>query len=342
MSKRAGVKADASVTDKTTTTPEPSASPRAALTVDASDRPRGVPPEARDHRGTIHVEDATLLAQQEFPGRQYVIRLRAPRCAASAQPGSFIHLTCDAERPMRRPLSIMRAQPDEGWIEILYKVVGPGLDELSRQPVGATISVLGPIGQGFIAHAERTLTLLVGGGVGIPPMVFLADSLRTRRAEGRDAWQPLVLMGSELEFPFRARPSRILMPGMPPEAIACMPLLDDWGVGSRLASFAGFPGCFHGYVTDLAAHWLDSLDRDALERVEVFACGPTPMLQATARLARRFGVPCQVSLEEFMACAVGGCAGCAVPVVTPAGIAMKRVCVDGPVFDANAVFPPAA
>jgi len=74
----------------------------------------------------------------------------------------------------------------------------------------------------------------------------------------------------------------------------------------------------------------------------MFACGPTPMLQATARVARRFGVPCQVSLEEFMACAVGGCAGCAVPVVTDAGLAMKRVCVDGPVFDANAVYPPAA
>ena len=83
--------------------------------------------------------------------------------------------------------------------------------------------------------------------------------------------------------------------------------------------------------------------RKALAEVEMFACGPTPMLQATARVARRFGVPCQVSLEEFMACAVGGCAGCAVPVVQADGsLAMKRVCVDGPVFDANAVYPPAA
>ena len=97
-----------------------------------------------------------------------------------------------------------------------------------------------------------------------------------------------------------------------------------------------------GYVTDLAAAWLSSLDAKTLAEVEMFACGPTPMLQATARVARRFGVPCQVSLEEFMACAVGGCAGCAVPVVTDAGLAMKRVCVDGPVFDANAVYPPAA
>jgi len=293
----------------------------------------------REHRGTIFVEDAVLLSQQEYPGRQFVIRLRAPQCAAAATPGSFAHLTCDPLLPMRRPLSIQRADATAGWIEILYKIVGPGLDALAKQPIGATISVMGPIGQGFRPSPARPRTLLVGGGVGIPPMVFLAESL-----VGRDdaRWQPLVLMGSEIPFPFRARPSTIVLPGMPDGVIACMPLLDDWGVPSRLATLAGFPGCFDGYVTDLAATWLASLDAQALGEVEMFACGPTPMLQATARVARRFGVPCQVSLEEFMACAVGGCAGCAVPVVTESGLAMKRVCVDGPVFDANAVFPPAA
>jgi dihydroorotate dehydrogenase electron transfer subunit len=309
----------------------------AGCTIDAPGRGTGKPATERTHRGSIHVEDGVLLSQQEFPGRQYVIRLHAPKCAATAQPGSFAHLTCDPERPMRRPLSLMRVDARAGWIEILYKVVGPGLDALSKQPIGAKISVLGPIGQGFLAHPARPRTLLVGGGVGIPPVVFLAESLRARRAEAE--WKPLVLMGSEIEFPFRARPSTILLPGVPPEAIACMPLLDDWGIASRLASFGGFPGCFHGFVTDLAARWLETLDAPALAEVEVFACGPTPMLQATARVARRFGVPCQVSLEEFMACAVGGCAGCAVPVVQRDGsLAMKRVCVDGPVFDAYSVF----
>ena len=293
----------------------------------------------REHRGTIFVEDAELLAQQEFPGRQFVIRLRAPKCAAAATPGSFAHLTCDPLLPMRRPLSIMRTDPTAGWIEILYKIVGPGLEALSKRPLGATLSVMGPIGQGFKPSPQRPKTLLVGGGVGIPPMVFLAESLKERDDA---SWQPLVLMGSEIPFPFHTRPSTILLPGVPDGVIACMPLLDGWGVPSRLASLAGFPGCFDGYVTDLAAAWLSSLDSSALAQVELFACGPTPMLQATAKVARRFGVPAQVSLEEFMACAVGGCAGCAVPVVTESGLAMKRVCVDGPVFDANAVFPPAA
>ena len=293
----------------------------------------------RPHRGTIFVEDAELLETRQYPGQQYVIRLHAPKCAAAATPGSFAHLTCDPLLPMRRPLSIMRADAKAGWIDILYKIVGPGLEALSKQPQGATIPVMGPIGKGFVPSPRRPRTLLVGGGVGIPPMVFLAESLKARR----DArWSPLVLMGSEIPFPFRARPSTILVPGLPADVIGCMPLLEDWGVPSRLATLAGFAGCYDGYVTDLAAEWLGSLDAAALAEVEMFACGPTPMLQAAAKVARRFGVPCQVSLEEFMACAVGGCAGCAVPVVTEAGIAMKRVCVDGPVFDANAVFPPAA
>jgi dihydroorotate dehydrogenase electron transfer subunit len=186
-----------------------------------------------------------------------------------------------------------------------------------------------------MAHPARPRALLIGGGVGIPPMIFLADRLRARK----DAdWKPLVLMGSEIPFPFRARPSHIVVAGIPDGSIACMPLLDEWGVASRLASRADFPGCFDGFVTELADRWLKLLSPAGLAEVEIFACGPTPMLQATAKLARRFNVPCQVSLEEFMACAVGGCAGCTVPVQTPAGPAMKRVCVDGPVFDAYTVF----
>lgn len=290
---------------------------------------------ARPHRGTIFVEDAEVLAHERYEGNQFILRLRAPKCAAAATAGSFVHLSCDESLPMRRPLSIMRANAAAGSIEVLYKIVGPGLQLLSAKKAGDTLSTLGPIGNAFVPHPQRPRTLLVGGGVGIPPMVFLAEVLRERSDV---PWKPLVLMGSEVPFPFRARPSTMLVPGMPDGAIACMPMLDEWGVPSRLASLAGYPGCYAGYVTDLAAAWLTTLDRAALAEVEMFACGPTVMLKAVAAVARRFNVPCQVSLEEFMACAVGGCAGCAVRVETASGPAMKRVCVDGPVFDAQAVF----
>jgi dihydroorotate dehydrogenase electron transfer subunit len=286
-------------------------------------------------RGTIFLERARVISQLAYDARQFVLRVAAPRCAAHAEPGSFVHITCDAAIPMRRPLSIMRADGRGGWIEMLYKALGPGLRALADRKAGDELSVLGPIGRPFVAHPERPRTLLLGGGVGIPPMVFLAERLREA---GDTAWKPLVLIGSEVPFPFRTRPSALIVPGMPAGAIACMPLLEEWGVPNRLASGADLPGCFPGFVTELADAWLASLSAAELGEVEVFSCGPTPMLQASANLARRYGVPCQVSLEEFMACAVGGCAGCTVQVRSSAGPAMKRVCVDGPVFDAYTVF----
>src|SRR5947208_15829694 len=121
---------------------------------------------------------------------------------------------------------------------------GTGHRALAASKAGERISTLGPIGHPFTAHPERPRTLLIGGGVGIPPRIFLADRLRART----DAeWKPLVLMGSEIPFPFRTRPSRIVVAGIPDGSIACMPLLDEWGVASRLATRSDFPGCFDGF-----------------------------------------------------------------------------------------------
>jgi dihydroorotate dehydrogenase electron transfer subunit len=282
-----------------------------------------------ESRGTILSEDTKVVSHTAYEGDQYILVLDAPRIAARALPGSFVHIQCDPLLPMRRPISLMRAI--DGRIELLYKVLGEGTQLLSQRKVGDTISVLGPIGVPFSPTRKRPL--LIGGGVGMPPMIFLADALRKD-----PTMQPLVILGSEVPFPFRAKPSTFLLPGIPEGVTATMPLLEDWGVPARLASLQGYPGVFEGYVTDLARHWLNALDDVARAEVEVFACGPHPMLNAVAKLAREFDLPCQVSLEEFMACAVGGCAGCVVEVQTPKGPAMKRVCVDGPVFDARTVF----
>lgn len=287
------------------------------------------------HRGTIHLEEAEVLSQVSFPDGQFVIRLAAPECARRARAGSFAHVTCDPAVPMRRPLSIMRADQNEGWIEFLYKIVGDGLRHLASRRPGDNLSVLGPIGKPFEPDPARTLPLLIGGGVGIPPMVFLAETLR----HSFPNHEPLVIMGSEIPFPFEPARSGRQVAGISADIDASMPLLESWGVASRLASMQDFPRCFRGYVTDLASLWLAALRPDQLARVQVFACGPTPMLQAVAALARTFELPCLVSLEEYMACAVGGCAGCTVRVMTDSGPAMQRVCVDGPVFDAAQVFP---
>jgi len=286
---------------------------------------------AQANRNTIFVEDGEVLSIDAFPGEQFVMRIRAPKCAAAAQPGSFVHITCDESLPMRRPLSIMRTGDD--WIEILYKIVGNGLRLLSRKQPGDAVSVLGPIGQPFRLSPERPNVLLIGGGVGIPPMVCIADRIR----QDDTPWQAFAILGSEIPFPFELQRSALEVAGIPDDVSSTMPLLEGWGIPARLTSLQGYEGCFDGYVTVLADAWLDALPLAELAKVEIFACGPTPMLRAVADLAARHDLPCQVSLEEFMACAVGGCAGCAVKIMTPGGEAMKRVCVDGPVFDAATV-----
>src|SRR5882762_8851014 len=132
-------------------------------------------PMSKQNRGTLFLEDALVLQQTAYDGEQMVLRVEAPKCAARAEPGSFVHLTCDPSIPMRRPLSIMRADAGKGWIEILYKVLGPGLQALAARKAGEKISTLGPIGRGFTPHPDRPRALLIGGRVGIPPMIFLAD-----------------------------------------------------------------------------------------------------------------------------------------------------------------------
>jgi dihydroorotate dehydrogenase electron transfer subunit len=228
----------------------------------------------------------------------------------------------------------MRANASEGWLEFLYKPKGHGLEKLSARRSGEVLSVLAPIGRGFAPDPARPQLLALGGGVGIPPMIFLADQFRAR-----PEFKMLVLMGSEVPFPFELVDSRLEVAGGAPEATRAVALLERWGVPSRLASNAGLPGCHRGHVTDLARAWLQALAVKTRAEVQVLGCGPTPMLAAVAKLAREFDLPCQLALEEFMACGIGGCAGCNVLVQTADGPAMKRVCVDGPVFDAREVYP---
>ena len=220
-------------------------------------------------RNTISLEEAEILSHQACSGAQYLMRLQAPEIAKDARPGSFVHLRCDPALPMRRPMSIMRADARAGWIDILYKAHGLGTRLLAKRRESETLSVLGPIGVPFKTKDYCQRPLLIGGGVGIPPMVFLAEHIKNNHK----AVSPLVIMGSEIPFPFQTRPSRMLIEGMPGDVIATMPLLEDWGIPCRLTSLSGFAGCYTGYVTDLARLWLEQLSPEQRRAVEIFTCG---------------------------------------------------------------------
>lgn len=282
-----------------------------------------------NNRDTIEVADCPILAHYKFDGEQYILTLASNTIAEQTKPGQFVHITVSSALSMRRPISVMSVDIENGTFDLLYKVVGEGTRQLAERKIGDVLSIIGPIGNGF-TMTDKKLPLLIGGGVGMPPMISIAQQIQNTD------YDPFVILGSEVPFPFTPELSAMGRPCK--KASHTMPLLEEWGIACRLASLQNYEGVFQGYVTDLARVYLDQLSAEELSQVEIYSCGPHPMLEAVAKLAEEYNLPCQVSLEEYMACAVGGCAGCVVEVKTEQGPAMKRVCVDGPVFDARTVF----
>ena len=191
------------------------------------------------------------------------------------------------------------------------------------------MSLVGPIGRGFSIHGEYPKPLLLGGGVGIPPVFFLAKSL-----ENHPDFSPLVIFASERDFPFPVCESQMTVAGLDKRHSLTHAGLESAGIPARLCSKRPRSGYFDGFAHEIAEVRLSGLSIEDRARTEIFACGPHLMLKAVASLALKYALPCQLALEEYMACGLGGCAGCAVATVKHGRVSMKRVCVDGPVFDA--------
>jgi dihydroorotate dehydrogenase electron transfer subunit len=281
-------------------------------------------------RNTIYVEDALVENQVRFDNGLFVISLAAPKTAIHAKPGQFIHLQCDESLPMRRPLSIMNTDGD--CIHIMYKVIGEGLEKLTQKKKGDTLNLLGPIGNGF-EDIEDKLIIGIGGGVGIPPVYFNCLSAKNAGHES------VLFMGSEIGWPFDVSIDQQKLYPSEPENMLCVSSLKKLNLSTRLASMRNEDGIYRGYVTDLAKEWLNLADIDTA-KCHVVACGPEPMLKSVAALAKEMNLSCDIAIEEYMACGIGGCAGCAVKVYGADGShTMQRVCVDGPVFKAESIYP---
>jgi len=281
-----------------------------------------------EYRNIVFEEQAEVVANIRHSGDQFILRLKAPRTAQHARPGQFVHIRVSPDRPLRRPVSIMLTHPGKGTLDLLAKVVGDGTGELRDRAAGETLPMLGPVGQPFDLSDTTRRYVLVGGGVGIPPMIFAADVLK-------DQADTVVFAGSEIEFPFALKPSQFLLPGIRGNTILAIASLEERGIPCRLASNAGLYGCYEGFVPDLARDYLMALDEAERNRCTLLSCGPHPMLHAVARLGRELNLPTQLSLEEHMACGIGGCAGCVVKTLEEDGEHYRRVCVDGPVFPAD-------
>lgn len=218
--------------------------------------------------------------------------------------GQFLHIACGEGLLLRRPISVCMVQQDEpcDTARIVFEVRGEGTQWLAQRQVGDKLNVLGPLGNGF-AVAPNDRLLLVGGGIGVPPLLGQAAFT---------AKNATAVLG------FRSADRAMLEEDYQDYCEAVYLCSDDGSLGR------------HGFVD---AQLKDILEQDK-NFTAVLACGPKPMLKNVAKVAARYGVPCQVSLEERMACGVGACLGCAVQM---ADGTMKHVCKDGPVFDAKEV-----
>ena len=288
-----------------------------------------------NQKAAIFEERSEVIDQIEYDSDQFIITLKAPKAAKAAKPGEFAFVDCGENTLLRRPLSYLRTNPEKETVEFMYKIIGPGLEALSKMSAGDYVQMMGPIGNGFNHDPLKEIPVFIGGGVGIPPVLFLAEYLK----KSNQNITPYAFFGSEIPFPFEVVTSNLIINGLNEADNKTIKDLEDKSIPCRLASLKEFAGCYRGYVTELANSWLSNLSESEKNKIVIYACGPELMLEAVSGLARKHQIDCQLSLEEFMACAIGGCAGCTVKVSSGKDVAMKRVCVDGPVFDAKSIYP---
>jgi len=248
-----------------------------------------------------------IVSNERDTDSYFRVVIRAPEIAAAAQPGQFVHLRVKAmtDRLLRRPFSIYQVRGED--ISILYKTVGKGTDALARMGPGEELSLIGPLGRGFtVPRAGGETPLLVAGGYGMAAMYLLAE---------RSPQKGIVFVGGRRRVD-----------------ILCEDEFRRLGWDVRVTTEDGGYG-EKGIVTQPL---VTELKRTTAGR-KLFACGPTPMLKAVAKIAEEFKVPAELSMDEHMCCGVGVCLTCVIPVRTTDGWEYQRTCTEGPVFDSRAV-----
>lgn len=267
------------------------------------------------------ISDCKIVEKMEVAPGVLRILLENGTIANESRPGQFVNVrVLDSLDPLlRRPFSIHAVNPEKGLFSLLFDVIGRGTSLLARHNVGDTVSVVGPLGTFFeLGESPDVQHILVAGGCGAAPIHFLSDAICKK-------W------GCEK--------ATVLVGARSGDAVLCEREFRGHGVDVGISTDDGSYG-HHGLVTELLRQQLDSLDPSA---VRVYSCGPMPMMRAVWEVAKAAGVSsCQLSLERAMACGLGVCVGCVVKGCTEHDGACedwkyKRVCTDGPVFDAREI-----
>ncbi|MEX2324528.1 MAG: dihydroorotate dehydrogenase electron transfer subunit [Nitriliruptoraceae bacterium] len=261
----------------------------------------------QDERCPVRVDAEVLLRRRE--GAYWLLSFAAPQIALRARPGQFLNIAVGAPGTLlRRPFSIARVSRQgaaAGTIDVVFDAHGPGTEWLTHVELHDFIDVIGPLGNGFPLPQRKVSCLLVGGGYGAAPLFYLARELTDRQ------FRVDMIVGA-------ATGDRLLSP------------LETKSL-SVTASFTTEDGSYghRGRVTDVMDDVISSTNTGV-----VYACGPNPMLNAVSRVCAERGIPVQVAVEERMACGIGVCFTCTMPMRAKDGtIRMRRTCIDGPVLN---------
>ena len=246
---------------------------------------------------------AAVYSQVQLAEGIFSMWLGAGEMAKAAVPGQFIAVyPNDSARLLPRPISICETDPEKELLRIVYRVAGEGTKELSSCRAGDTLSIMGPLGNGFPLKDKKAL--LIGGGIGIPPMLELAKALSCEKT---------AVLGYRDSQTFLAE---------------------------EIGKYAGLAVATEDGSVGTKGTVLDAIKAQGLKADIIYACGPTPMLRALKEYAAKEDIECWISLEERMACGVGACLGCVChskDVDEHSNVRNKRVCKDGPVFLADEV-----
>ncbi len=226
-----------------------------------------------------------------------------PEIAAASVPGQFAQIAVEGFF-LRRPVSICEIDKDRGTLRFVFEVRGKGTEKLSHLNSGEVMDIIAPLGKGFRV-IEGGAAVCVGGGIGVPPMLGISQIYSSKAR---------VISG------FRTAAAAILQDDLKKAGCQTILCTDDGTAGIR------------GFVTDALRTELQSKKADI-----IYACGPLPMLKGVAAAAQEYDIPCEVSLEQRMACGVGACLGCVCRTVKDGSEIFSHVCKDGPVFDSREV-----
>ncbi|NLK21920.1 MAG: dihydroorotate dehydrogenase electron transfer subunit [Epulopiscium sp.] len=250
------------------------------------------------------INKLVIIQNKEIAPNMYSMILDAKEITDKAKPGQFINIYSRGEaRLLPRPISICEINKKEGTIKLIYAVAGKGTEEFSKILAGEKIEVLGPLGNGFMIDNNKTKNIVIGGGVGTPPLLELVKNLK-----------------GQIDIYLGYRTDPILIEEFKKYSKEVHVATEDGSVG-------------------LKGNVLELMKKNNAEGEIIYSCGPKPMLRAVSNWAKEKNIPMQVSLEERMACGIGACVGCVCKTKAKDDTDWehKRVCKDGPVFWSNEV-----